>query len=201
MAPLLLLPPLTVLLYLGAFESSLDVDIDSDREFQVMGGAGAVAGLFGSAPSYTQFANTMLVQRMAGPIRAVPIAVGLSAIVVLLLGDSVIALIPQPVVVGLLGFIALSFILDWTWDLRHRISHTELALAVLAQRRRGADLPTPMVGFADLFAAKIDGDTVLLPNPAIANPIGVRYAWINVATGCNLCNVEGLRASPFRTDD
>jgi hypothetical protein len=36
----------------------------------------------------------------------------------------------------------------------------ELALAVLAQRRRGADLPSPMVGFADLFAAKIDGDTV-----------------------------------------
>jgi len=131
MAPLLLLAPLTVLLYLGAFESSLDADIDSDREFQVMGRAGAVAGLFGSAPSYTQFANTMLVQRMAGPVRAVPIAVGLSAVVVLLLGDSVIALIPQPVVVGLLGFIALSFILDWTWGLRDRISHTELALAVL----------------------------------------------------------------------
>ena len=41
MAPLLLLAPLTVLLYLGAFESMLDVDIDSDSEFQVMGGAGA----------------------------------------------------------------------------------------------------------------------------------------------------------------
>lgn len=127
--PLLLLAPLTALLYLGALETILDVDIDTDREFQVMGGAGAVAGLFGSAPSYTQFANTMLVQRMVGPVRAVPIAIGGSAVAVLLLGDRVVGLIPQPVVAGMLGFIAVSFVLDWTWDLRNRVGAIELALA------------------------------------------------------------------------
>lgn len=131
MLPLLILAPLTVLLYLGALESILDTDIDTDREFQVMGGASAVAGLMGAAPSYTQFANTMLVQRMAGPVRAVPIAIGASAIAVLALGDRVVGLIPQPVVAGMLGFIAASFVLDWTWDLRHRISRTELVLAAL----------------------------------------------------------------------
>ena len=139
--PLLILAPLTVLLYLGAFESILDVDIDTDREFQVMGSASAAAGLFGAAPSYTQFANTMLVQRMAGPVRAVPVAIGASAIAVLALGDGVVGLIPQPVVAGMLGFIAASFVLDWTWDLRHRISGTELALAVLVA------LSIPVFGF------------------------------------------------------
>ncbi|MDW3216593.1 MAG: cyclic nucleotide-binding domain-containing protein [Ilumatobacteraceae bacterium] len=137
--PLLLLAPLTVLLYLGALETILDVDIDTDREFQVMGGAGAVAGLFGSAPSYTQFANTMLVQRMVGPVRAVPIAIGGSAVAVLLLGDRVVGLIPQPVVAGMLGFIAVSFVLDWTWDLRNRVGAIELALA--------AAVSIPVFGF------------------------------------------------------
>ena len=74
-------------------------------------------------------------------MRAVPIAVGLSAIAVLLLGDSVIGLIPQPVVAGLLGFIAISFVFDWTWDLRHRISHAELALAGVVA------LSIPVFGF------------------------------------------------------
>jgi len=139
--PLLLLAPLTVLLYLGALESILEVDIDTDREFQIMGSASAAAGLFGAAPSYTQFANTMLVQRMAGPVRAVPVAVGASAIAVLALGDDVVGLIPLPVVAGMLGFIAASFVLDWTWDLRHRVSRTELVVAVLVA------LSIPIFGF------------------------------------------------------
>ena len=130
-----------MLLYLGAFESILDVDIDTDREFQIMGSASAAAGLFGAAPSYTQFANTMLVQRMAGPVRAVPVAIGASAIAVLALGDGAVGLIPQPVVAGMLGFIAASFVLDWTWDLRHRISRTELVLAALVT------LSIPVFGF------------------------------------------------------
>jgi hypothetical protein len=35
----------------------------------------------------------------------------------------------------------------------------ELALAILAQRRKGQEIPRSMVGFADLFDAKIDGDS------------------------------------------
>lgn len=131
MTPLLILAPLTLLLYLGALESVLDVDIDTDREFRVIGAMNVLTGFGGSAPSYTQFANTMLVQRMAGQRRAVPVVIGLSAIVVLALGDRVVALVPQPIVAGMLGFIAASFILDWTWDLRHRVGLIELFLAAV----------------------------------------------------------------------
>jgi hypothetical protein len=35
----------------------------------------------------------------------------------------------------------------------------ELALAILAQRRRGHEIPHSMVGFANLFDAKLDADT------------------------------------------
>ena len=47
--------------------------------------------------------------------------------------------------------------------------------------------------------ARIEGDTVVVSSPAVANPKEVRYAWQGnpVAT---LFNGAGLPAGPFRTD-
>jgi len=47
--------------------------------------------------------------------------------------------------------------------------------------------------------AKIDGDTVIVQSPEVADPQQVRYAWQSnpVAT---LYNGAGLPAVPFRTD-
>ena len=47
--------------------------------------------------------------------------------------------------------------------------------------------------------AQINGNTVLVSNAKIKNPIAVRYAWANNPI-CNLYNKAGLPASPFRTD-
>jgi sialate O-acetylesterase len=48
--------------------------------------------------------------------------------------------------------------------------------------------------------AKIEGDTVVISNDGVSEPIAVRYGWANNPV-CNLYNEEGLPASPFRTDD
>lgn len=48
--------------------------------------------------------------------------------------------------------------------------------------------------------AEIDGDTVVVSNESIVNPVAVRYGWADNPQ-CNLYNKEGLPASPFRTDD
>ncbi len=48
--------------------------------------------------------------------------------------------------------------------------------------------------------AKIDGDTVVVSSPDVANPAAVRFAWGD-AVDDNLYNKENLPASPFRTDD
>ncbi len=47
--------------------------------------------------------------------------------------------------------------------------------------------------------ARIDGADVVVRAPGIGQPAAVRYAWAD-APECNLCNREGLPASPFRTD-
>ena len=48
--------------------------------------------------------------------------------------------------------------------------------------------------------ARIDGHTVLVSSPQVAQPVAVRYGWAN-SPACNLYNKEGLPASPFRTDN
>ena len=48
--------------------------------------------------------------------------------------------------------------------------------------------------------AKIDGDAIVVWNDEIHEPAAVRYAWADNPV-CNLFNVEGLPAVPFRTDD
>ncbi|HKW16012.1 MAG TPA: sialate O-acetylesterase [Terriglobales bacterium] len=48
--------------------------------------------------------------------------------------------------------------------------------------------------------AVIQGDTVMLSSREVPQPVAVRYAWGDSPI-CNLHNVEGLPASPFRTDD
>jgi sialate O-acetylesterase len=48
--------------------------------------------------------------------------------------------------------------------------------------------------------AVIDGDTILVSSPYVADPKHVRYGWASNPT-VNLYNKEGLPAIPFRTDE
>lgn len=48
--------------------------------------------------------------------------------------------------------------------------------------------------------ARIEGNTILISSPVIAEPVAVRYAW-DVNPVCDLYNQAGLPAVPFRTDD
>ena len=49
--------------------------------------------------------------------------------------------------------------------------------------------------------AEIEGNTVVVSSPEVAEPVAVRYAFRMNPFRANLCNKEGLPASPFRSDD
>lgn len=49
--------------------------------------------------------------------------------------------------------------------------------------------------------AVIRGNKVIVSSKDVKKPVAVRYAWCDNPEGANLCNKEGLLASPFRTDD
>jgi sialate O-acetylesterase len=48
--------------------------------------------------------------------------------------------------------------------------------------------------------AKIEGESVIVSNPAVPAPVSVRYGWA-ASPNCNLFNRAGLPASPFRTSE
>ena len=48
--------------------------------------------------------------------------------------------------------------------------------------------------------AVIEGNCVVVRSGKVPEPVALRYAWAENPEGCNLCNAEGLPASPFRTD-
>jgi sialate O-acetylesterase len=48
--------------------------------------------------------------------------------------------------------------------------------------------------------AYITGNRVVVYSDAVSEPVAVRYAWADNPDDANLYNVEGLPASPFRTD-
>jgi sialate O-acetylesterase len=68
---------------------------------------------------------------------------------------------------------------------------------------RGAKLEGFAIAGADkkfVWAdARIDGETVLVSSPSVSEPVAVRYGWADNPT-ITLYNLEGLPASPFRTD-
>ena len=49
-------------------------------------------------------------------------------------------------------------------------------------------------------SAVIRGQSVVVSSPDVTAPVAVRYAWAD-SPECNLFNLEGLPASPFRTDE
>ena len=49
--------------------------------------------------------------------------------------------------------------------------------------------------------ALIEGNTVKLSSPAVAQPVAVRYAYRGNPANANLYNKDGLPAIPFRTDN
>lgn len=49
--------------------------------------------------------------------------------------------------------------------------------------------------------AEIIGNTVIVSNDQVKNPVAVRYAWSDAPIDANLYNAAGFPAAPFRTDD
>jgi sialate O-acetylesterase len=82
-----------------------------------------------------------------------------------------------------------------------RIKFSHIGSGLLA---RGGPLAQFSIAGKDrkfvLADAEIDGDSVWVSSPRVPDPVAVRYAWSDNPIGCNLYNVEGLPAAPFRTD-
>jgi sialate O-acetylesterase len=83
-------------------------------------------------------------------------------------------------------------------SIRLRFKHVTTGLVVRGEELSGFSL----AGTDQRFfpgQARIDGDTVVVSSRQVPKPVAVRYGWAD-NPACNLCNSDGLPASPFRTD-
>ncbi|HKV80524.1 MAG TPA: sialate O-acetylesterase [Candidatus Sulfotelmatobacter sp.] len=99
--------------------------------------------------------------------------------------------------------------LEWSGPLYRQLTREDHTLRVWFDHASGLTAKGgPLVGFEVAGAdgkyvpadAKVDGSSVIVSSPAVADPVSVRYAWAPNPT-CNLYNREGLPASPFQAPE
>lgn len=115
----------TTLLNATSLDVATGVEADFDRELKALGVANILGGLAGGLVAVNSFNRSMLNQR-AGATS--PVAARFCAAIVLgaaLFAPGAVALLPRPVLIGLVLFLGLSLLLNWLWDVRRELPRAD----------------------------------------------------------------------------
>jgi SulP family sulfate permease len=128
LATILLIVPITLLLYISALEVETKLDIDMNAELRATGWANMAAGAVGGPPGYLYLADTLITQRLIGRRRGPAVVAALCILGVVTVGSSILEFLPQFVVGGLLLFVGTDFLVEWLWTSRRRMTRPDYAL-------------------------------------------------------------------------
>ncbi len=143
----LLLVPVTLLLYLSALEIGTNRDLDASAELRSTGWANVASGVLGGPPGYLYMSITVTAHRLLGGRRGPAVVAGLTILAIVAVGSSVLELLPQFVIGGLLLFIGVDFLVEWLWKARRRMSWLDYGLMV------GIVVTIALIGFLPGVAA------------------------------------------------
>ena len=101
---LILVTLLCAAVTVSALELAADCDLDWDREFRAAGWGGLVAGAGGGPPGVVDSVGSPISRTMGADTRLTGIVVALVVGSALLLGDSILKLIPVPLMGGRADF-------------------------------------------------------------------------------------------------
>ena len=124
----LIVVPITLLLYISALEIETRVDVDMNRELQATGWANVAAGVLGGPPGYMYMSDTVITSRLLGHRRGPALVAPALIVLVVALGGTMLELIPQFVIGGLLLFVGAEFAYEWLWVSRRRMSRSDYTL-------------------------------------------------------------------------
>jgi SulP family sulfate permease len=122
---LVILSALSLLLNAGGIELAVREDMDLNHELRVAGVANLAAGLLGGPAGYHYLGDSVLTQRMGARSRTTPVVAALSCALALFLGACVLSYIPKLLVGGLLLWLGLSFLVEWVYDARFKLSRED----------------------------------------------------------------------------
>lgn len=122
----------TSLLNATSLDVATGVEADFDRELKALGIANILGGFAGGLVAVNSFNRTMLNHRAGA---SSPVAARWCAALVLgaaIFAPGAVALLPRPVLIGLLLFLGLSLLLNWLWDVRRELPRVDyLTVAVI----------------------------------------------------------------------
>jgi len=124
----LVIVPITLLLYISALEVETKVDVDMNRELKATGWANLASGAIGGPPGYMYLADTVITARLVGPRRGAAVVAPLTTLTVVALGGVILELLPQMVIGGLLLFVGAEFLYEWLWTSRRRMARLDYIL-------------------------------------------------------------------------
>ena len=131
MLTLMVVTLIAVAVHLSALELAANVELEWDREFRAAGGASVIAGLGAGSGGSLIFTFSILSDRFGARSRLTGVVTALLIGSVVLLGDSVLNLVPVPLVAGSLLFIGLGLLDEWIVKSRKRLPWTEYAILLL----------------------------------------------------------------------
>jgi len=125
---ILLIVPITLLLYIGALEIETKSDVDMNAELRATGWANVAGGAVGGPPGYMYLADTLITQRLVGQRRGPAVVAGIGILSVVAVGGVVLEYVPEFIIGGLLLFVGADFVVEWLWASRRRMTRLDYAL-------------------------------------------------------------------------
>ena len=139
---------IAILFNITGTEVVLRRDLDTNRELRDAGAVNVISGALGGIPGYHALSLTALADRMRINARVAGLIAAVVPATAVIVGASVVELIPRMIVGGLLVFLGLSFMVEWLWDRRRSLPPLEygVVLVILAVIVSRGFLPGVVVG-------------------------------------------------------
>jgi len=130
-ATLILVGVISLLLNVGAIELAAGRDLDLNRELRAAGAANVALGLGGGLVGFHALSLSLLGHRIGARNRIPGLVAALVVAAALVVGPSVVTVVPTLVIGGLVVFLGLSFLVEWTIDAWWRLSRGEYVVVLL----------------------------------------------------------------------
>ncbi len=122
---------IAVAMHLSALELAANLELEWNREFKAAGGAGVIAGLGAGPGGSLLFTFSILSNSFGAETRLTGVVTALVVGSVVLLGDTLLNLVPVPLIAGMLLFLGLGLLDEWIVKGRARLPWTEYAILLL----------------------------------------------------------------------
>tara|TARA_B100001750_G_scaffold175521_1_gene143705 strand:+ start:73 stop:2259 length:2187 start_codon:yes stop_codon:yes gene_type:complete len=128
---MMILNAISVLFNFSGLELIIKQDVDLDRELKMTGFSNILAGLGGTPPGYLTLSETSLAYNIGARSRLSSIVVVLVCTFTLFFGANVLSIFPKVILGGLLLNLGLSFLEEWLYDTRAKLTGNDYFVILL----------------------------------------------------------------------